>query len=216
MNNSICGENVESDHASLPGGRLDGDVLPPGDIDLLTPGSLQGGRALGHFFGLESSTRDNMTEKHSCEGVLVSQKAVESLLGDLGKGIVGRGKDGEWTVASESVDKAGSFDSGQQGRELGGGDGELCDVLGRGWWSSSTVAVVTTSWGAGHKAEAGQADEGLHGEAEVVLAKNEAEWSAPNLCSSLYGRYFISYGLCSSPCAMLVAVSQTQFRPKVA
>ena len=60
MNNSICGENVESDHASLPGGRLDGDVLPPGDIDLLTPGSLQGGRALGHFFGLESSTRDNM------------------------------------------------------------------------------------------------------------------------------------------------------------
>ena len=177
MNNSIRGENVESDHASLPCGRLDGDVPPPGDIDLLAPGSLQGGCALGHFVGLKSSTRDNMTEKHSCEGVLVSQKAVESLLWDLGKGIIGGGEDSEGTIASKSVNEAGSFDSGQQGGELGGGDGKLCDVLGRGWWGSSTVvAVVTSSWRAGHKAQAGQADEGLHGEAEVVVAKIEAEW----------------------------------------
>merc|ERR1712060_579382 len=175
MNNSVCGENVKSDHSSLPCGRLDGDVLAPGDIDLLTPSSLQGGCALGHCFGLESSARDNMTEKHSCEGVLVSQKAVESLLGDLGKGIVGGGEDCKGTLASESVNEAGSFDSGQQGRELGGGDGELCNVLGRGWWGSSASAVVTTSWRAGHKAQAGQADEGLHGEAELVVSKNEAE-----------------------------------------
>merc|ERR1712060_806316 len=175
MNNSVCGENVKSDHSSLPCGRLDGDVLAPGDIDLLTPGSLQGGCALGHCFGLESSARDNMTEKHSGEGVLVRQKAVESLLGDLGKGIVGGGEDCKGTLASESVNEAGSFDSGQQGRELGGGDGELCNVLGRDWWSSSTVAVVTTSWRAGHKAQAGQADEGLHGEVELVVSKNEAE-----------------------------------------
>merc|ERR1712060_22013 len=175
MNNSVCGENVKSDHASLSCGRLDGDVLAPGDIDLLTPGSLQGGCALGHCFGLEGSARDNMTEKHSGEGVLVSQKAVESLLGDLGKGIVGGGEDCKGTLASGSAHEAGSFDSGQERRELGGGDGEFCNVLGRGWWGSSTSAVVTTSWSASHKAQAGQADESLHGEVEVVVSKNEAE-----------------------------------------
>merc|ERR1719400_470153 len=171
MNNSVCGENVESDHSSLPCSRLDGDVLAPGDIDLLTPCSLQCGCALGHCFGLESSARDNMTEKHSCEGILVSKKAVESLLWDLGKGIVGGGEDGEGTLASESVNKASSFDSGQQSGELGGGDGELCDVLGRGWWGGSSSAVVTASWRASHKAQVGQADEGLHGEAVVVVSK---------------------------------------------
>ena len=164
MNNSIGGENVKGDHSGFPGGRLDGDVPPPGDIDVLTPGSLQGGCALGHLTGLESSTGDNMTEKHSCEGVLVSEEAVQSLLWDLGKSIVGGSKDGEGTLASEGVNEASSFDGSQKSGELGCGDGQLCDVLGRGCLDSSTLAVmVTTPWRACDKAQAGQADEGLHG-----------------------------------------------------
>jgi len=114
MNNSISGENVKGDHTGFPGGGLDGDVPPPGHIDLFAPCCLQGGCALGHFSGLKSSTRDNMAEKHSCEGVLVSEQAVEGFLRDLGKGIVGGGEDSEGTLAGKGVNQTGSFDSGQK------------------------------------------------------------------------------------------------------
>ena len=114
MNNSISGENVKGDHTGFPGGGLDGDVPPPGDINLLAPSCLQGGCALGHFSGLKSSTRDNMAEKHSCEGVLVSEQAVECVRRDLGESIVGGGEDGEGTLASEGVNQAGSFDGSQK------------------------------------------------------------------------------------------------------
>merc|ERR1740128_790370 len=75
--------------------------------------------------GRQSSTRDDMTEKHSCQGVLVGEEAAEGFLRDLGKSIVGGGEDSEGTLASEGVDQAGSFDSGQKSGELGSGDGEL-------------------------------------------------------------------------------------------
>ena len=114
MNNSVGGENVKGDHTGFPGGGLDGDVPPPGHIDILASCCLQGGCALGHLSGLESSTRDNVAEKHSCEGVLVSEQAVEGVRRDLGKGIVGGGEDGEGTLASEGVNQAGSFDGGQE------------------------------------------------------------------------------------------------------
>ena len=184
MNHSICGENVKGDHAGLSSGALDGDVPAPGDIDLLTPGGIQGGCALGHFSGLESGTRDDVAEKHSCQGVLVSKEAVEGVWWDLGKSIVGGGEDGEGTLSSEGVDQAGSLDGSKEGWKLGGGDGELCDVLG-GSWGRPRSAVVATSWRAGHQTQAGQADEGLHVEAEVVVSKIEAEWSHP-ISAALY------------------------------
>ena len=174
MNNSICGEDVKGDHAGFPSGALDGDVPAPGDIDLLTPSGIQGGCALGHFSGLKSGTRDDVTEKHSCQGVLVSEEAVEGVRWDLGKSIVGGGEDSEGTLSSEGVDQAGSFDGSKKGGELRGGDGELCNVLGRSWGRPGS-AVVAMSWRAGHQAQAGQADEGLHVEAEVVVSKIEAE-----------------------------------------
>merc|ERR1719447_263716 len=89
VHDSIGGEHVKGDHASLPGGRLHGDVPAPRHVDLLPASGLHGGGALGHVAGLESSSRDNMTEENSCEGILVSQEAVEGLLRDLGKGVVG-------------------------------------------------------------------------------------------------------------------------------
>merc|ERR1712192_138145 len=115
MNNSICGENVKGDHAGFSSGALDCDVPAPGDIDLLTPGGGQGGCALGHLSGLKSGARDDVAEKHSCEGVLVSEKAVEGVGWDLGKCIVGGGEHGEGTLSSEGVDQAGSLDGGEEG-----------------------------------------------------------------------------------------------------
>merc|ERR1719234_3063242 len=167
MNNSICGENVKGDHAGFSSGALDCDVPAPGDIDLFTPGCGKGGCALGHFSGLKSGARDDVAEKHSCEGVLVSEQAVEGVAWDLGKSIVGGGEHGEGTLSSEGVDQAGSLDSGKQGGELRSGDGKLCNVLGRSCWGRPGSAVVATSWRASHQAQAGQADEGLHG-GEVV------------------------------------------------
>merc|ERR1719234_1900745 len=163
MNNSICGENVKGDHTGFSSGALDGDVPAPGDIDLLTSGCGQGGCALGHLPGLKSSARHDVAEKHSCEGVLVSEKAVEGVGGDLGKSIVGGGEHCEGTLSSEGVDQAGSLDGGKEGGELRSGDGKLCNVLGRSCWCRPGSAVVATTWGASHQAQAGQADEGLHG-----------------------------------------------------
>merc|ERR1719447_96306 len=77
VHDSIGGEHVKGDHASLPGGRLHGDVPAPGHVDLLAASGLHGGGALGNVAGLESSSRDNVAEENSCEGVLVSQQAVE-------------------------------------------------------------------------------------------------------------------------------------------
>merc|ERR1712192_230342 len=115
MNNSICGENVKGDHAGFSSGALDCDVPAPGDIDLLTTGCGKGGCALGHLSGLKSSARDNVAEKNSCQGVLVSEQAVEGVAWDLGKSIVGGGEHCEGTFSSEGVDQAGSLDSGKEG-----------------------------------------------------------------------------------------------------
>ena len=186
MNNSICGEDVRGDHVSIPGDGLYVEtiswIISLGDNDLLTPCCLQGGcfRGIpkrdpkGHVFGHNSGTRNNVAEKHSCKGVLVIEEVVEGVLRDLGKSIIGGGEDGEGTLSSEGVDQAGSFDGSKKGGELRGGDGELCNVLGRSWGRPGS-AVVAMSWRAGHQAQAGQADEGLHVEAEVVVSKIEAE-----------------------------------------
>merc|ERR1719447_2433238 len=161
VHDSIGGEHVKGDHASLPGGRLHGDVPAPGHVDLLAASGLHGGGAFRHVAGLESGSRDNVAEENSGEGVLVSQQAVESLLRDLGKGVVGGGEHCEGSLPGEGVHKTGSLDSSQEGGELRGGDRQLGDVLRRGGLGPG-AAVVATSGGAGDEGEAGEADQGLH------------------------------------------------------
>merc|ERR1719373_877036 len=100
VHDSIGGEHVKGDHASLPGGRLHGDVPAPRHVDLLAASGLHGGGALRHVAGLESSSRDNVAEENSCEGVL------------------GGGEHCEGSLPGEGVHKTGSLDSSQEGGEL--------------------------------------------------------------------------------------------------
>merc|ERR1711988_1175042 len=94
--------------------------------------------------GLESSSRDNVTEKNSGEGVLVSQQAVEGLLRDLGKGVVGGGEHSEGSLPGEGVHKTGGLDRSQEGGGLRGGDGQLGDVLGRGGRGLGAAAIAAS------------------------------------------------------------------------
>ena len=103
MDDTVGRQNIKENNIGLSGGGLDLDELVPGHVDLLAASGLHSGGALGHVAGLESGSRDNVTEKNSCEGILVSQQAVEGLLRDLGKGVVGGGEHSEGSLPGEGV-----------------------------------------------------------------------------------------------------------------
>merc|ERR1719180_475332 len=133
MNNSICGEDVRCDHFGIPGVVLDDDLAwtKPCDKDLITPCCPHGGFIpQGQVFGLNIN-RNNVAEKHSCQGVLIIEEVFQGVLINLGKSIIGGGEDGEETLAREGFDQVGSLDGGKEGRELRSGSGQLCDGLRR-------------------------------------------------------------------------------------
>merc|ERR1719447_1928049 len=68
VHDSIGGEHVKGDHASLPGGRLHGDVPAPRHVDLLPASGLHGGGALRHVAGFESGSGENVVGANTVKG----------------------------------------------------------------------------------------------------------------------------------------------------
>jgi len=66
--------------------------------------------------------------------VLGLEQVGEDALGESVERFVGRGKDGERTLARESVDEIGGLERCDQGRELRSGDGEVHDGFAGGLW----------------------------------------------------------------------------------
>merc|ERR1719391_622969 len=119
--------------------------------------------------GSQGRPRNHMAEEHSSESILVSKQTVQGVLGNLGKGFVGRRKHCEGSSAGKSVNQPGCFNCCKQGGELGCGNGKLGNVLGGGGWgngkprvSSSPHLVVVVAGGGCGDGEASEGDDGLH------------------------------------------------------
>jgi len=164
VDHTVGCQHVEGDDSSLAGGGLDVDVPVPGHIDVLAAGRLEGGCAVGNIPGLQGGSRDDMAEEHSGEGVLVGKQPSESVGRDLSKGVVGGGEDGEGSLTGEGLHEAGSAHGGEEGGELGCGDGKLGDGLGGGGGGLPGVAVAGGGGGGGGEGRQGQVGQGgLHG-----------------------------------------------------
>merc|ERR1719162_2522372 len=59
--------------------------------------------------------------------VLGFEEVVEESLGEFGEGFVGGGEDGEGTSTREGVDKLAGLEGGDEGGEIGSGDGKVND-----------------------------------------------------------------------------------------
>merc|ERR1719343_933840 len=173
MHNSVGGKHVKGDNPRLASGGLHLDVLVPCHGDLLAPGGLHVSRPNRHVLGGQGGGGNDMPEEHGGESLLVGKQAVQGVLGHLGEGSVGGSEHGEGSITGEGVHEASSLDSGKQSGELGSGDGQLCDVLGRGRGgqgepleaspSHRAAAVTVVAGGGGGNCEAGEDEQALHG-----------------------------------------------------
>ena len=85
VDHSVGGDDVKEDNIGLAGGGLDLDELVPGHTDLLAAGGLQVGGAGGDVLALEGGSGHNVPQEDSLEGILVGEKGIESISGDLKK-----------------------------------------------------------------------------------------------------------------------------------
>jgi len=127
VDHSVGGEDVKEDNISLAGGGLDLDELVPGHIDLLAAGGLEGGGAGGDVLTLEGGAGHNVPEEDGLEGILVGEKGIESISGDLIESCVGGGEHGEGSLGRQNIHKVSGLDSGEEGGELGVGGHQAGD-----------------------------------------------------------------------------------------
>jgi len=127
VDHSVRGEDVKEDNISLAGGGLDLDELVPGHIDLLAAGGLEGGGAGGDVLTLEGGAGHNVPQEDSLEGILVGEKGIESISGDLIESSVGGGEHGEGSLGRQNIHKVSGLDSGEEGGELGVGGHQAGD-----------------------------------------------------------------------------------------
>lgn len=127
VDHSVGGDDVKEDNIGLAGGGLDLDELVPGHADLLAAGGLQVGGAGGDVLALEGGSGHNVPQEDSLEGILVGEKGIESISGDLIESCVGGGEYCEGSLGRQNIHKVSGLDSGQEGGELGVGGHQAGD-----------------------------------------------------------------------------------------
>ena len=85
MDDTVGRQNIKENNIGLSGGGLDLDELVPGHVDLLAPRGLEGGGAGGDVLALELGPGHHVPQNHGLELLLVSEKSIESVSGDLGE-----------------------------------------------------------------------------------------------------------------------------------
>merc|ERR1719268_707382 len=122
MNNSICCNNISIYYpSSRPLSIYTGYNLDDSSRVVGSPGDTLGEHCAGN----------NMTKKNFCQSIFVSEKAIKSILWNLGKSIISRSKDSEWSASGKSISKICSTNSSKKGRKALISGNNLSDVTSR-------------------------------------------------------------------------------------
>lgn len=165
MEDSVVTKEVKFNNKRRLGRGSHLDKLAPVCDDLLSGGRLELLVPAGDLLALHPDPGHDVTLEHLDQLLLVTHQLVQGVHGDLVKGGVSGGEDGEGSLGGESLHHAGSLEGGVQSGEVlilsdqssytfaGESDSGLLRLLGGSSALRDEVRVRTTEMGhrAGHR-----------------------------------------------------------------